>query len=74
LRSALDRAGVSGATNSDTGVVFVVNDHSVERRNVRLGSHGAAGQVVLSGSVRYSHRGRRSGAARGRHEGSNREL
>jgi len=36
-------------TNGDTGVVFVVNDHSVERRNVRLGSRTAAGQVVLSG-------------------------
>jgi RND family efflux transporter MFP subunit len=36
-------------TNGETGVVFVVNDHSVERRSVRLGTRTAAGQVVLSG-------------------------
>jgi RND family efflux transporter MFP subunit len=35
--------------DGDTGVVFVVNDHSVERRSVRLGARTAAGQIVLSG-------------------------
>jgi RND family efflux transporter MFP subunit len=35
--------------NGDTGVVFVVNDGSVEKRTVRLGEHSAAGQIVLSG-------------------------
>jgi RND family efflux transporter MFP subunit len=35
--------------NGDTGVVFVINDGRVERRNVRLGSRISAGQVVLSG-------------------------
>jgi RND family efflux transporter MFP subunit len=36
-------------TDGDTGVVFVVNDDSVERRSVRLGTRIAAGQIVLSG-------------------------
>ena len=36
-------------TNGDTGVVFVVNDGSVEKRSVKLGTRVAAGQVVLSG-------------------------
>jgi len=35
--------------NGDTGVVFVVNDGSVEKRTVRLGERSAAGQIVLSG-------------------------
>jgi RND family efflux transporter MFP subunit len=35
--------------DGDSGVVFVVADGSVERRTVRLGSQGAAGQVVLAG-------------------------
>jgi len=36
-------------TDGDTGVVFVVNDHNVERRSVRLGTRTAEGQIVLSG-------------------------
>ena len=36
-------------TNGDTGVVFVINNGSVERRNVKLGERIAAGQIVLSG-------------------------
>jgi RND family efflux transporter MFP subunit len=36
-------------TDGETGVVFVVNDRSVERRSVRLGTRTAAGQIVLSG-------------------------
>jgi RND family efflux transporter MFP subunit len=35
--------------NGDTGVVFVINNGSVERRSVKLGERIAAGQVVLSG-------------------------
>ena len=47
-------------TNGDTGVVFVVNDDSVERRSVRLGSadRGGAGRVV-----RASRRARASRSA-----------
>jgi RND family efflux transporter MFP subunit len=37
--------------DGDTGVVFVVTGGGVERRTVRLGSHSAAGQVVLAGLV-----------------------
>jgi RND family efflux transporter MFP subunit len=36
-------------TSGDTGVVFVINNDTVERRTVRLGSRVADGQVVLSG-------------------------
>jgi RND family efflux transporter MFP subunit len=36
-------------TSGDTGVVFVLNGDSVERRSVRLGERVAAGQIVLSG-------------------------
>jgi multidrug efflux pump subunit AcrA (membrane-fusion protein) len=35
--------------NSDTGTVFVINGHMVERRAVRLGARNAGGQTVLSG-------------------------
>jgi RND family efflux transporter MFP subunit len=35
--------------NGDTGTVFVIIDDRIERRSVRLGSAGPAGQVVLSG-------------------------
>jgi RND family efflux transporter MFP subunit len=35
--------------NGDTGVVFVVNGGSVERRSVKLGERVSAGQIVLSG-------------------------
>ena len=35
--------------SGDTGVVFVLSEDRVERRNVRLGGRVAAGQVVLSG-------------------------
>ena len=45
--AAVQTSGDTG--DSDTGVVFVVNDHVVERRSVRLGSRTAAGQLVLSG-------------------------
>jgi RND family efflux transporter MFP subunit len=36
-------------TSGDTGVVYVINDDTVERRTVRLGSRVPDGQVVLSG-------------------------
>jgi RND family efflux transporter MFP subunit len=36
-------------TNGDVGVVYVVNDGSVERRSVKLGTRVAGGQIVLSG-------------------------
>jgi RND family efflux transporter MFP subunit len=35
--------------NGDTGTVFVINGHVVERRAVRLGARSAGGQIVLSG-------------------------
>ena len=35
--------------NGDTGIVFVITDGRVERRNVRLGSATPLGQIVLSG-------------------------
>jgi RND family efflux transporter MFP subunit len=35
--------------SGDTGVVYVVGNGKVEKRTVRLGERGAAGQVVLSG-------------------------
>jgi RND family efflux transporter MFP subunit len=35
--------------NGDTGVVYVIEDDTVERRTVRLGARSQAGQVVLSG-------------------------
>jgi RND family efflux transporter MFP subunit len=35
--------------SGDTGVVYVVANGNVEKRTVRLGERGAAGQVVLSG-------------------------
>jgi RND family efflux transporter MFP subunit len=35
--------------NGDTGVVFVLDGDSVEKRTVRLGERNAAGQIVLSG-------------------------
>jgi RND family efflux transporter MFP subunit len=36
-------------TSGDTGVVYIINDDTVERRTVRLGSRVPDGQVVLSG-------------------------
>jgi RND family efflux transporter MFP subunit len=36
-------------TNGDTGIVYVIEDDTVERRAVRLGARSSAGQVVLSG-------------------------
>ena len=33
----------------DTGVVYVVADHSVERRAVGIGAASGAGRLVLSG-------------------------
>jgi RND family efflux transporter MFP subunit len=36
-------------TSGDTGVVFVINGGSVERRSVKLGERVPAGQIVLSG-------------------------
>jgi RND family efflux transporter MFP subunit len=36
-------------TSGNTGVVFVINDTTVERRTVRLGGSSSEGQVVLSG-------------------------
>jgi hypothetical protein len=36
-------------TSGDTGVVFLVNDDTLERRAVRLGATTAEGQVVTSG-------------------------
>jgi len=36
-------------TNGDTGVVYVIEDDTIERRAVRLGSRSAEGQIVLSG-------------------------
>jgi RND family efflux transporter MFP subunit len=36
-------------TSGDTGVVFVINGGSVERRSIKLGERVAAGQIVLSG-------------------------
>jgi RND family efflux transporter MFP subunit len=35
--------------NGDTGIVYVIEDDTVERRAVRLGARSSAGQVVLSG-------------------------
>jgi RND family efflux transporter MFP subunit len=35
--------------NGDTGIVYVIDDDTVERRAVRLGARSSAGQVVLSG-------------------------
>jgi RND family efflux transporter MFP subunit len=35
--------------NGDTGIVYVIDDGTVERRAVRLGARSSAGQVVLSG-------------------------
>ena len=35
--------------NGDTGVVFVIEDDTLERRAVRLGARSSTGQVVLSG-------------------------
>ena len=35
--------------NGDTGTVFVINGHVVERRAVRLGARNAGGQTILSG-------------------------
>jgi hypothetical protein len=39
---------VSG-NSSNTGVVFIVRDGTVERRAVRLGARTSAGQVILAG-------------------------
>ncbi len=36
-------------SNGDTGVVFIIDEDTVERRTVRLGSRSSDGQVVLSG-------------------------
>jgi RND family efflux transporter MFP subunit len=36
-------------TNGDSGTVFIINDDTVERRVVRLGSRTSEGQLVLSG-------------------------
>jgi RND family efflux transporter MFP subunit len=36
-------------TNGDTGIVYVIENDTVERRAVRLGARSSAGQVVLSG-------------------------
>ena len=36
-------------TQGDVGVVYVVNDGSVEKRSVKLGTKVAGGQIVLSG-------------------------
>jgi RND family efflux transporter MFP subunit len=36
-------------SEGDTGVVFVVNERTLERRSVRLGARTASGQIVLSG-------------------------
>jgi multidrug efflux pump subunit AcrA (membrane-fusion protein) len=35
--------------NGDTGIVYVIEDDTVERRAVRLGARSSGGQVVLSG-------------------------
>jgi RND family efflux transporter MFP subunit len=35
--------------NGNTGIVYVIEDDTVERRAVRLGARSSAGQVVLSG-------------------------
>jgi len=35
--------------NGDTGVVYVIEDDTIERRAVRLGSRSSEGQIVLSG-------------------------
>jgi RND family efflux transporter MFP subunit len=35
--------------SGDTGVVFVIDDKTLERRTVRLGTRSAEGQVVLAG-------------------------
>ncbi|MFI4981163.1 MAG: efflux RND transporter periplasmic adaptor subunit [Nevskiales bacterium] len=41
---------ISGGSNSDAGVVYVIRgDETVERRAVRLGARGSDGQTIVSG-------------------------
>jgi multidrug efflux pump subunit AcrA (membrane-fusion protein) len=35
--------------SGDTGIVYVIDDDTVERRAVRLGTRSSDGQIVLSG-------------------------